>query len=120
MLHLFKNNSQRATYKPSHYEHEGLWKISSAYGCITLCGEGLPDIRIFGCKSRNLQSEHAGIFETDEVSQNGEQSQRIHFRKRHLAILLRLKSDCLGFIDMKGMGIRGCYVKLMLLNYIIY
>lgn len=32
----------------------------------------LPDVRIFGCKSRHLQSEHVGVFEADEFGQDGE------------------------------------------------
>lgn len=31
----------------------------------------LPDVRVFGCKSRNFQSEHARVFQPDKVSQDG-------------------------------------------------
>lgn len=32
----------------------------------------LPDVRIFGCKSRHLQCEHVGVFEVDEFGQDRE------------------------------------------------
>lgn len=32
----------------------------------------LPDVRIFGCKSRHLQCEHVGVFEADEFGQDRE------------------------------------------------
>lgn len=31
---------------------------------------GLPDVGVFGCKSRNLQDEHAGVFESNKLSQD--------------------------------------------------
>lgn len=42
--------------------------------------EWSPDVGVFGCKSGNLQDEHAGVFESNKLSQDWQQSQWIDVR----------------------------------------